>query len=82
MNWTEVREKIVSSSPSFSQEVGLSISSDPYDKATCCGTHFGNHITWKAVWLRCNPHKLAAWKRKKNREAKLRKKDDAMRRAN
>ena len=46
------------------------------DKADCCGTAFADHISWLGHWLPCSPTRKAAWTRKKNREANLRKRHE------
>ncbi len=55
----------------------LTLATSPGDAADCCGTEFGNHVSWRGLWLPCNPTRKAAYTRKANREAKLRKRADA-----
>lgn len=59
----------------------LTLATSPGEAADCCGTEFGNHVSWRGLWLPCNPTKKAAWTRKTNREAKLRKRAAAIARS-
>lgn len=82
MTWLEIIDRLTRTSEKESVTAdNLWTGSKPLDFASCCGVTFSNHVTWRGYWIPCDKGRKAVWTRKKNREAKLRKRHEAIKAA-